>query len=358
MGKFIEDFGLAAATSGLGVLNTGIQYLFNQKDKEDEKQWWYEQQKYIEEHNTPAYRAMLMRKAGLNPYTEVSSTPLGNVDSTLPRINAPHTFDVNAIQNSLLLNAQRENIEQDTDLKSTASGLNEEKIKTESEWRSNIIQQTLNLQQAYELGLITKEDANFRLQEFKDAYNAGYNSYLIDMDLKKSTQLLNDSLQALHVKQGEKIDKENELLAVEYAAATFELILDKFYSAAERSAHLKGVRLDNAFTEAEFAEFLDTQEVRIALFNVQKAFSKFAVDAAARQDALDKIDNEYDRHIAQQILDASKDGDSMRTLMLKEYRRDAPSLMNAALSFVGAISPRTTFNRSSSTTHVIRENKK
>lgn len=176
-----------------GLVNTGIQRLFTNLDKDDEQQWWYEQQKYLEEHNSPAYRAMLMKQAGLNPFTEVSSVPLGNVDSSLPRTNASHTFDVSAIQNSLLLDAQRENIEQDTKTKASVEGLNEEKKLTETEWRSNIIQQTLNLKQDLALGLISEDTAKIKFSQLKDAYDAGYNEYLIDWDLAESTKALNDA---------------------------------------------------------------------------------------------------------------------------------------------------------------------
>lgn len=176
-----------------GLINTGIQRIFTQIDKEDEQQWWYEQQKFLEDHNSPAYRSMLLRKSGLNPYTDVSSVPLGNVDSSLPRTNTPHTFDVNAIQNALLLDAQRENIEQDTKTKASVEGLNEEKKQTETEWRSNIIQQTLNLQQDYDLGLINKDTFELKFNQLKDAYDAGYNEYLIDWNLAKSSQALNES---------------------------------------------------------------------------------------------------------------------------------------------------------------------
>lgn len=353
MGKFLEKVGLPLATGAVGAVNTGIEYLFKQLDKEDEKQWWYEQQKYLEEHNSPAYRVMQMRKAGLNPYTEVSSTPLGNVDSSLPRMNSSNTFDVNAIQNSLLLTAQRENIEQDTETKATQAGLNSEKIKTESEWRSNIIQQTLNLKQAYELGLITKENAELKLQEFKDAYNLGYNSYLIDWDLKESNIRLNDSLVALHEKQGEKVEQETLLTAVNWASATYELILDKLYSKMEREVALRGVALDNVFTTAEFKEFLETQDTRISLLNVQKAFAKLAIDEAARHDALSRITNEKDRMIAEQMLDAVKDGDGLEYWMINMVETNPGAFLNSMTNILGSFAPNVNYNRSSST--VIRK---
>lgn len=358
-GQYLANLGIDAVpgvlTGSLGLINTAIQRRYNLLDREAEKQWWYEQQKYLEEHNSPAYRAMQMRKAGLNPYTEVSSTPLGNVDSSLPGTNAPHTFDVNAIQNSLLLNAQRENIEQDTDLKSSQSGLNAEKIKTESEWRSNIIQQTLNLQQAYDLGLITKNEAELKFKEFQDAYNLGYNSYLIDWDLKDSNRLLNDSLSQLHEKQGEKVDQETLLTSVKYASATFELLLDKLYSRLEREADLKHISINNLFTEAEYNEFLDTQDVRISLVNVQKAFAKLAVDEAARQDALAKIKNETDKEIAQQMLDAIKEGKALDYWILNMLQNDPGSFLNSMTNILDAFAPNVNYNRSSSV--VIRKKK-
>ena len=354
MEDFLKQLGTTAATGLVGGLNTGIQALFNRYDKEEEKQWWYEQQKYLEQHNSPAYRAMQMKQAGLNPYTEVSSTPLGNVDSSLPRMNAPHTFDINAIQNGLLLNAQRENIEQDTKTKASQEGLNQEKIETESEWRSNIIQQTLNLQQAFDLGLITKEEANLKLQEFKEAFNLGYNTYLIDMDLKESNRLLNESLTRLHDKQAEKVDKETLLTSVQYASATFDLMLDKLYSKLEREANLNHITINNAFTEAEYQEFLDTQEVRQSLINVQKAFAKLAVDEATRQDALNSITNETDRIIAAQLLDAAKNGEGFDYWLLNIIHRDPGSILNSLSNIATSFAPNVNYNRSSST--VIRRN--
>lgn len=351
-GQYLANLGIDAVpgilTGSLGLINTGIQRRYNLLDREAEKQWWYEQQKYLEDHNSPAYRAMQMRKAGLNPYTEVSSTPLGNVDSSLPGTNAPHTFDVNAIQNSLLLNAQRENIEQDTELKSSQFGLNAEKIKTESEWRSNIIQQTLNLQQAYDLGLITESEAKLKFKEFQDAYNLGYNSYLIDWDLKESNRLLNESLSKLHEKQGQKVDQETLLTSVNYASATFELMLDKLFSQLEREADLKHISINSAFTEAEYEEFLDTQDVRQSLVNVQMAFSKLAVDEAERQDALAKIRNETDKEIAQQMLDAVKEGKGLDYWMLSMLQKDPSSFLHSMTNILSSFAPNVSYNRSSS----------
>lgn len=339
-----------------GLLNTGLDYLFSQHDKELEKQWWYEQQEYIEKHNSPAYQAMKLRQAGLNPYTEVSSVPMGNVDSSLPRMNAAHTFDVNAIQNSLLLDAERENIEQDTQTKKSQQGLNEEKIKTESEWRSNIIQQTLNLQQELSLGLITKEQADLKLQEYKDALALGYNSYLIDWDLQSSNRALNDSLVDLHDKQGEKIDKEKLLISVQYASQSYELVLDKLFSELERKASLYNQQVNNAFTYEEYKEFLDTQEVRQSLVNVQQAFAKLAVDEATRQDALNKITNEKDKIIAQQMLDAVKNGESLDYWMLNMLENDPSAFLNSMTNILTSFSPNVSFNRSS--THVVRKTEK
>lgn len=331
-----------------GILNTGLQYLFNRLDKEDEKQWWYEQQKYLEEHNSPAYRAMQMKQAGLNPYTEVSSVPLGNVDSSLPRMNAPHTFDVNAIQNSLLLDAQRENIEQDTETKKSVQGLNDEKTKTESEWRANIIQQTLNLQQEFQLGLISKEDHQLRLQEYKEALNLGYNTYLIEWDLKDSNRLLNDSLVTLNEKEGKVKDQDALLKSVEYASATFELTLDLLYSEMERQAELYNVQVNNAFTYEEYQEFLDTQDVRISLLNVQKAFATLAKDEAERQDALNQITNEKDKLIAEQMLDAVKNGEGLDYWMLSMIEKDPSAFLNSMTNILTSLAPNVSFTRSSS----------
>ena len=356
MGNLSEEVKGSLIGVGGGLLNTGINYLFTQLDKESERQWWYEQQKYIEEHNSPAYQAMKLRQAGLNPYTEVSSVPMGNVDSSLPRMNASHTFDVSAIQNALLLGAERENIEQDTQTKKSQQGLNEQKIKTESEWRSNIIQQTLNLQQELQLGLITKEQAEVKLQEYKDAIALGYNSYLIDWDLQSSNRALNDSLVDLHEKQGEKIDKEKLLISVQYASQSFELVLDKLYSALERQAELYNRQVNNAFTYEEYKEFLDTQDVRQSLFNVQQAFSKLAIDEATRQDALNKIINEKDKIIAQQMLDAVKNGESLDYWMLNMLENDPSAFLNNMSNILTSLSPNVSFNRSS--THVVRKTEK
>lgn len=339
-----------------GLVNMGIQRVFNKMDKEDEQQWWYEQQKYLEEHNSPAYRAMQMKQAGLNPYTEVSSVPLGNVDSSLPRMSTAPTFDVNAIQNSLLLDAERENIEQDTKTKASVEGLNNAKIETESEWRANIIQQTINLKQEYDLGLITKDEAKLKFQEYKDALSEGYNSYLIDWDLKESNRLLNESLLALNEKEGKKIDQETLLTSVKYASATFDLTLDYLFSKLERQAQLNATNIDSAFTHAQYKEFLDTQDVRISLQNVQKAFAKLAVDEATRQDALNRITNEKDKQIAQQMLDAVENGESLDYWMLNMVERDPSAILNSLSNIATSFAPNVNYNRSS--TRVIKKTEK
>lgn len=333
---------------GGGLLNTGIQRLFQVKDREVEQQWWYEQQKFLEEHNSPAYQSMKLREAGLNPYSELSSVPLGNVDSSLPRMNAPKTFDVAAIQNSLLMDAQRANLEQDTNLKASQTGLNEAKIETETEWRSNIIQQTLNLKQEYELGLIDENMMKLKFNEFKSAIEQGYNSYLIDWDLKESNKLLNESLATLYEKEGQKVDQETLLTSVKYASACFELTLDKLYSELERKANLEHTTINNAFTQAEYEEFLETQEVRISLLNVEKAFAKLAVDEATRQDALSRITNERDKELAQQMLDAIKNGESLDYWMLNIMQNDPGSVLHSISNILGSFAPNYNYNRSSS----------
>ena len=333
---------------GAGIANTGIQALMKSAETDAEKQWWYEQQRFLEQHNSPAFRSNQFRQAGLNPYTETSAVPLGNVDSSLPRMPSSTTFDVNAIQNSLLVNAQRENIEQDTQTKKSVEGLNYEKIATESEWRSQIIQNTLNLKQEYELGLITKEDAELRLQEYKDALSRGYNSFLIDMDLKESNRLLNESLATLYDKEGKKVDQETLLTSVKYASASLQYSLDLIYSELEREAALTGVDLNNSFTRAELDEFMDTQEVRVSLLNVQKSFAKLAVDEATRQDALNKITNEKDKLIAEQMLDAVKNGEGLDYWILNMMEKDPGAFLNSMTNIITSIAPNVNYNRSSS----------
>ena len=333
-------------TGGVGVVEKGIDFLYNEYNKDSEKQWWYEQQKYLEEHNSPAYQSMLRRKAGLNPYDGLDSVPLGNVNSSLP--NSPlSNIDQSALSQSLMVNSIIEKNEADAHKSNVESGLISEKIKTESEWRSNIIQQTLNLQQAFDLGLITKEERQLRLDELKKAYQNGYNSYIIEQELAESTKSLNDSIISLNeVKEGKEY-QETLNLAVQYASQTFKLALDRFFEPLMREAELDGVSLDNKFKQEEFKEFLDTQDVRVSLLNVQKAFAKLAVDEATRQDAISKLRSEYDKYIAETILDAAKDGrTALDAVLIDKFTENPTALLGTIANIVSAFAPNiTTVNR-------------
>lgn len=335
-------------TSGAGFLEKGIDYLYNEHNKADEKQWWYEQQKYLEEHNSPAYQAMKLRQAGLNPYSEVQPVSLGNVNSSLPNSPLAH-IDQSALSQSLMVSSVIDKNNADAHKSNVESGLIEEKVKTESEWRSNIIQQTLNLQQAYTLGLITEEERNLQLEELKKAYENGYNGYLIEKDLAESTLKLNDSLILLNeAKQGREY-QETLNLVVEHAAMTLELELDRFFEPLMRQAELDGVNLNLKFSQEEFKEWLDTQDVRIALFNVQKAFAKLAVDDATRQDLLNRIINESDRILAEQILDAVKNGDGLDYTILSIMKDNPSAFLTSLSNIVGSFAPSFNINRNSTT---------
>ena len=353
---FIDDMLGVIPNVATGAANLAIQRHFNQLDKEDEKQWWYEQQKYLEEHNSPAYRSMQMRKAGLNPYTEVSSTPLGNVDSSLPRMSASDTFDVNAIQNSLLMQAQKDNLKSQTKKNLSEAGLTDAKTLTETEWRSNLIQQTLNLQQEFALGLITEDERKLKFQELKDAYDSGYNSYLIEMDLAKSTQALNDSLVKYNDAKTERERQETLNALVVNAAMTFQLELDRHFQPLIQKAILDGKSINNSFDAEKLKEFLETQDVRVSLNNVQQAFAKLAADEATRQDALNRITNETERIIAEQILDKAKNGEGFDYWLLNLIQKDPGAILNSLTNITNSFAPNVNYNTSSS--RVIRQTQK
>lgn len=194
------------------------------------------------------------------------------------------------------------------------------------------------------------------MQEFKDALNLGYNTYLIEWDLKDSNRLLNDSLADLYEKEGKVKDQEALIKSVEYASKTFELCLDYLYSEMERQAELYNVQVNNAFTYEEYREFLDTQAVRQSLLNVQMSFAKFAVDEATRQDLLNQITNEKDRIIAQQMLDAVKDGKSLDYWMLNMLENDPSAFLNSMSNILTSFAPNVSFTRSSSS--VVRKSVK
>ena len=120
------------------------------------------------------------------------------------------------------------------------------------------------------------------------------------------------------------------------------------YSELEREAALNGVNLNNSFTRAELDEFMDTQEVRVSLLNVQKVFAKLAVDEATRQDALNKITNEKDKLIAEQMLDAVKKGEGLDYWLLNMMEKDPGAFLNSMTNIITSIAPNVNYNRSSS----------
>ena len=164
--------------------------------------------------------------------------------------------------------------------------------------------------------------AHVKANEAEDAYNAGVNQ-IVDGHNLTEAQL------QYYMKQKEEIDARIRNLNLDADAKQFALNLSKIYDE-------QFLKLDLAARETEVKEFLDTSEVRVSLYNVQKSFAKLAVDEATRQDALAKIKSEYELHIAQQILNAAEDGETSFDAVVLKYFCENPGSTLSALASLGA----------------------
>ena len=162
--------------TGLGLVTGGINALYatatQQQQIQAQKDWWYEQQKYLEEHNSPAYQSMKLRKAGLNPYQGVGSHPLGNVSSDLPG-RPMELFNTGAISGLMQTLSQLDVNEAHVNQLDAQAGLFGAQTHTEEQRYQTLIQQWFLNEIAYEIGLIDAEERGIKRDELKKAYEEG-----------------------------------------------------------------------------------------------------------------------------------------------------------------------------------------
>lgn len=348
----------------------GKQYQYNEMAAENayERQldFWTKQNQY----DSPASQIRRLRAAGLNP--GLINGQLGNTSNNLSSVSsssvstppggpAPGKLDVMQImmQDESIKNlaadtaVKRENAEYQRMLnKQEAIRTNDfesyyQLLKDELTNRKNLTE----AQEEYYRNQAKKSfeearSAAVAANNAESAESAGVNP-IIDSHKLTEAQIQH------YMKQKEEIDARVRSLGVDTAAKQFALDLSKIYDE-------QFLKLNLSARETEVQEFLDTSDVRVSLYNVQKSFAKLAVDEAERQDALNQITNEYDKHIAQQILDATKDGSNSLDAVLLKYFTENPASTLSAIGSLASFSPNITNNNGAhyvtSTRHTVINN--
>ena len=333
---------LIEAIGGLiqGWRNRRAQRIENEKDRqfnaeqaEINRQWQEEQYKKYE---SVAAQMQQRQQAGLNPNEQIQAMSVGSGSTasssshSLPPISADFSLFSqipSMIANLQLTKAETENIKQKTATERVegmrkAVELNDymafreyylEGLKHDTKTKEfNMKEAEANARKAFDDARIAHVNAN----NAEGAAAAGINP-IIDGHNLTEAQIQH------YMKQKEEADARIRNLNVDTYAKEFALSLSKIYDA-------QFLKLQLSERETQVREFLDTSDVRVGLQRVQQYFAKFALDEATRQDALNQITNEYEKHIAEQILNSARDGNtSFDAVILKSFTENPGSTLNA-----------------------------
>lgn len=259
------------------------------------RQW---QELMYQRYQSPTAQADQMAAAGMNPYSHtespssVGSGSTASMPSQFPLdLSSPIAGAAEQINNSIMqreqinqMRQQTESIYLDNVRKAFENGNAVEVYKKQMEILESELRSKILTEQEFHKRV---DMLQLEYDQRKNASDSGINPYVDDH---------NESVARVN-----QIKQNIDNLKVDNEVKSFALETSKLYDRAFLS-------LDYKARKQEVQEFLDTSEVRVSLFNSQKSFAKLAVDAASRADALDTITNETQRIIAEQILDAAKDG--------------------------------------------------
>lgn len=254
-----------------GLVNTAVEDMFAEKAHQRQLEFWKTQQEY----NSPANQAMRLRSAGLNPYSEVSSVPAGELSSVPKAGQTP--FNVGAILESMTNSAQIDYLQSKANESEANAGLIGEKKLTEVEYRNKIIQEATNYMQAYEIGLIQKEEYELKMDRLREAMDNGYNEYLIDYETFLSDEAIKLSQIDLNSALKDYYDASTDVKKQEKYEVYQRALLHKANRALAKSeywlnyAQKNHLELGDRVTKAEFKEYLDTDTHRQILRNLAVA---------------------------------------------------------------------------------------
>lgn len=302
---------------------------FNAEQAELSRQW---QEKMYNLHESPQAQAQALRQAGIALTDGIQNMSVGSAStasgggSALPAAPSPWTGVGDAIGAGLSqLPFVKEQIKQaklQTALQQEqlTQQISETLIKQlEAANTPAMIDAALREANERVNGLVIDNKSKEHLREMneieankaREAYDAGIN---------ERVDAHNESVARI-----KKIVSEIESIGVDNEVKRFALSLSKKFDEAF-------LNLDLQARQKEVEEFLETSDVRLSLYNAQVGFARLAMNAAERADALEKLTNEYEVHIAEQILDAAKDGKTSLDAVFMKYFAEDPGATLSALS--------------------------
>lgn len=253
--------------AGGGLLAGGLNAIYSSALQKQqmrlEKEWWYEQQKFLEEHNSPAYQSMKMRQAGLNPYSGVSPQSLGSINSELPRrpnqlFNTGDIVGLMSAMSEIQLNdAHAKQLGSQAGMQDSQGELYGAQKGYYSQMTQNLIQEWFNLEIAYQVGLIDLDERNIKRNELREAFENG--EYTPTSDAHRAAEdTHNESFETTREKKSvNDLRDDAVLLGYNPFKSEFELISAQIENEKARKF------LIDAQTAREIAyeELLDSQEI-------------------------------------------------------------------------------------------------
>ena len=307
---------------------------FNAEQAQVARNW---QEQMYQNYESPSSQVQQRLQAGINPLDGITSQAVGSAStasasSASPQIPFDFTSAFGDIGNKSLLYGQ----------------LKSQKLQ-------NTYQENLNEQQATDLDL-KKEDLNSKRYDnalkaielgYKDdalaaeianakaqAESLGWSSKRteaeierIKLDFKMAEEAYNNganSYQDTHDIATADIAQKNaqtDLIKLQKDVEQFEFGLSKLYTE-------DFMKLDLDQRKQEVKEYLDTADVRVSIFNVQKAFTKLAVDDATRQAVENELKHRANKVLLTRLAESAEDGGSFDTLLLKGFIENPNALLD------------------------------
>lgn len=265
----IEDFFL----SGMSSLSTGlINNAISQNNAREQREWqekmWQKQNKY----NDPSAMAARMRAAGLNPFAMTGAEPAGNAGtgsmaSTVPFNDPMYTLKTLAEYDNIVANTG----------------------KVESE-TTKILKEVAQLDQLFQLGLITQEERELELEKLKEAWK-DRNPYTIELDNTEADT---------KAKEGQATESTSKAKVADEQA--------------------KKTESDRLFTEALTATENAMRDVKVRVAESQAAANNASAAASVAQASKLMLEGK--------TIDNQLQRDSMRNAAMKFYGFDPTTLPN------------------------------
>lgn len=355
LGNVVGSVVNSEATKEMNEKNLRAQIVENQKNRD-----W--QEKMYNKYQSPQAQAQQMQSAGINPYLQgnVSTQSVGSSSTaSLPQGQSPDIGSgiaagiaslgelPTAVEHFKQLKTKTKSDEKQLEKQSleiqsmqydlymksidagdyeTAHQIKMDTLRESYEFqkasRREKLQLVANAEQAHRLLVEQTRRAKLDNDMFEDAVGDGVNSYKDDHELALAR--IDEIRQSI-------INQQTQNEADKFSLHLSQLFDERF------------LNLDYQAREQEVKEFLSTSDERVYMHHLQTELMKLAKNEADRNDALSHINNEVELQIAQNILNAAKDGgSSLDAVLLKYFASNPASSLNSILSLVGTLKPNIT----------------